>query len=881
MRWPIKLDHISIDAKEKGLTGTGVLTQRHLRGHHSAMSGKIKHATTFIEFSPEGKPCRTDSSFLQRIMHPACRIFRDFTAPTDPSDDSFGLFCCHCDNCHARLFWDLQHNSLLKKNFLTIEYIKKRRDSSPDLKLLYTMSPDCSFNVNELDGRLFLEYDCPLLGFRELLFPVFFQDKVISVFFVGELTLASRKDFVEKMIRNIENRISSLKKNCPDCFLHRPIPSDTNLSQRLLDAHHGYVTNPPGESPRIILDSPENNVYEQIIKSVITELKSFEQQVLVDALQHEQHQYIRKTISDSDKIKAFAKATHQQTNQKQNHNRRVVDETPLNILWTAFESTLNHLVDSFDLRYAFAFGPGRIVESIASEDTLGIQAKSKNWEQCFTDEKNEPELAIKKLRFRIFPKPNESESEVDEIISFLIKDDVYTVCSPNDPKNLNNLYNDLLEGSDLASLGDYQMILLTVSPHPSNWLVILLGYPKSNDEILVSSLAEHKSSSYLHQNALKGFFTLVALTISSIRMAGLEELRKKQLLYLGHESGQLTAGLDWLQRTYKNVEKLEQKLKDDAIRHGKNVPVFIKNGLKKKIENLCTDIRGYSGLMYFVFDMAERLGDSNSLPKPEPSTFRPFGDVLAKWKDSYRYEAERSSMQINVINPRFYTKNGYRSRANDPWRPEMWADQFLFEMIVYNLVNNAEKYGHRGTKIIMDCKLASLDREAPFILTVTNYGVPIDPEDREIFEPFTRGKDTGNRTKGLGLGLFIVLNIVERIHSGKVTAICKVNDPISRFNVPLIQPYINRPIKDKNGDLIQKDENFINELKEEVNRLRSCETEEGFTLFESAVALDEEGEQIYDPEDLTILDEIKKPTYQVTLKVELPQLTYQKSEVKQ
>ena len=535
----------------------------------------------------------------------------------------------------------------------------------------------------------------------------------------------------------------------------------------------------------------------------------------------------------------------------------------------------------FELCYALAFGPGKIVGNIAPEETLGVQAKTSGWEEFFNNNYLEPEEAIRKLRFRISRGQYDIDSDVDKAISSLKEDDIYIVCSPNDMENQNDKYNCLLEGSEYASLGDYQLILLTVSGQLSNWLVILLGYSNNKNGSFISTLKEHQSGSYFHQNALKGFFTTAALSISSIRMAGLEELRKKQLLYLGHESGQLTAGLDWLQETYKNADKLEKKLRDEVDSKRKNTLSFVQDGLKKKIENLCMDMRGYSGLMYFVFDMAERLGDPDSLPTPKPSRFRPFGDVLAKWKDSYRYEAERSTMQIQVTHPDSKWKYGFKSPANDDWRPPMWADQFLFEMIVYNLVNNAEKYGHRGTKIAMDCKLESLGEGASHILTVTSYGVPIDPEDRDVFKPFTRGKDTGNRTKGLGLGLYIVLNIVERIHGGEVKAICNKEEPFSKFNIPLIQPYIDRELKDKNGKPIQKDKILLKELKEELERLKTDRTDEGSSLFDSSVALGEEGEQIYDPEDFTILDEIKKPTYKVTLNVELPPFKNLKGKVKQ
>jgi len=137
--------------------------------------------------------------------------------------------------------------------------------------------------------------------------------------------------------------------------------------------------------------------------------------------------------------------------------------------------------------------------------------------------------------------------------------------------------------------------------------------------------------------------------------------------------------------------------------------------------------------MSFVFETAERLG-SDVRPEVEIGTFRPYGDVLAKWKDTYRQECDMKRLQMRVESPDFVDG----SKINDPWRPQMWGDRFLFEQIVYNIVNNAEKYCYRGTKIDMDCKLKSLEENAPHILTVIDYGLPLDPTDKNIFAPFKR-----------------------------------------------------------------------------------------------------------------------------------------------
>ena len=294
----------------------------------------------------------------------------------------------------------------------------------------------------------------------------------------------------------------------------------------------------------------------------------------------------------------------------------------------------------------------------------------------------------------------ETVDKLQIAISDLPVDEGYIVCSPTREENRKHL--DLLHGCQLNDLGDFQLVLLPVPQHPPNSIGILLGYSKTKDAA-PSSLPEHSSHEYLHET-MKAFFSLAVLAVAATRASGLEELTKKQLLYLGHEAGQLSEGLDWLRRCYEDAKGLEERLKSQYPYS----EAAITKGLRKKIEDLCADIRGYTGQMSFVFDTAERLGSSITW-QVELSRFRPYGDVLAKWKDTYRQECDRKCLQMHVEFP----ESVGGSPSNDPWRPEMWGDRFLFEQVVYNLVNNAEKYCYRGTRINVDCKLRNLKECSP------------------------------------------------------------------------------------------------------------------------------------------------------------------------
>ena len=84
--------------------------------------------------------------------------------------------------------------------------------------------------------------------------------------------------------------------------------------------------------------------------------------------------------------------------------------------------------------------------------------------------------------------------------------------------------------------------------------------------------------------------------------------------------------------------------------------------------------------------------------------------------------------------------------------------------MLFNLVSNAVKYSAAGTPV------AIRGTASPTAVTVSveDQGSGIDPHDMpHVFDRFYRGSDAAKRTKGAGLGLYLVKAIVEA-HSGRV-----------------------------------------------------------------------------------------------------------------
>ncbi|MFZ4784005.1 MAG: sensor histidine kinase [Flavobacteriales bacterium] len=94
------------------------------------------------------------------------------------------------------------------------------------------------------------------------------------------------------------------------------------------------------------------------------------------------------------------------------------------------------------------------------------------------------------------------------------------------------------------------------------------------------------------------------------------------------------------------------------------------------------------------------------------------------------------------------------------------SDHQLFTALVTNLVENAIKYSgdSRSIKIVLQ------KRDDQIYLSIIDLGIGIRPEEKQrIFEKFYRvGNEQTRKTKGTGLGLYIVGNIV-KLHKGHIT----------------------------------------------------------------------------------------------------------------
>ncbi len=97
--------------------------------------------------------------------------------------------------------------------------------------------------------------------------------------------------------------------------------------------------------------------------------------------------------------------------------------------------------------------------------------------------------------------------------------------------------------------------------------------------------------------------------------------------------------------------------------------------------------------------------------------------------------------------------------------PLVHADEVMLEQLLFNLVDNAQKYTPSGTAI----RIAAQALRGDIVVSVRDHGPGLPPGDEvRVFEKFHRGRSEAAQS-GFGLGLTICRAIVEA-HGGEISA---------------------------------------------------------------------------------------------------------------
>ncbi len=320
-------------------------------------------------------------------------------------------------------------------------------------------------------------------------------------------------------------------------------------------------------------------------------------------------------------------------------------------------------------------------------------------------------------------------------------------------------------------------------------------------------------------NALLSFYTTAFQSYLYIRGAKMEYMLETTIRTTAHEASHFTLPA---------LDVVEKKMK--IIPQEMILPVYAEEYLKLA--------DAYEHYRENVIELLMQLSEINTVStlifkeailEKEPTQVFP---LLYKMKKLMRDIAHDNSH--NII---YSQKDNY---------VEVDLDPIYFNHAIFNLVDNAIKYGYEGSHIYIHMNKTHDE----LIIKVISYGHQIE-EGRRIYRLFERGIDY-QEVKGMGIGMFIIDKIC-RAHGGTIK---HESIEISPLNVPVLKAY-----KDS------RDEYLLRELKVEEKEAIYKEVERLTTETFCKVV---HSSKFVVKRPYTFATRIFKPTYQNTFTITLP-----------
>lgn len=270
-------------------------------------------------------------------------------------------------------------------------------------------------------------------------------------------------------------------------------------------------------------------------------------------------------------------------------------------------------------------------------------------------------------------------------------------------------------------------------------------------EIVFSDEGEPLNN-FLIRPAEESYFLLAKRHNRTVMMYGLEGLVMMGLLFWG---------IIWIYRNLNNKLKLKRQQSNFllSITHELKTPLasiklYLETLQKRTLdkEQAATIVQNSLGDVSRLKDLVENV-------------------LLAAQLDNSKYELQL--FEINLTENlqqtihRFVTPRNMQNRFNVQLESDVYlvTDGSAIEMVLNNLMSNAVKYSPPDGKIEITLRTNSTH----ILVSVSDEGQGIFPEDKKnIFTQFYRSGDEQTRkSKGTGLGLFIVKNLLTLL-SGEI-----------------------------------------------------------------------------------------------------------------
>lgn len=392
--------------------------------------------------------------------------------------------------------------------------------------------------------------------------------------------------------------------------------------------------------------------------------------------------------------------------------------------------------------------------------------------------------------------------------SLIINDhDKTSITSQNHPEILDSL---VLKNIEKNPKTDFIRIFKNIFGN-KNVFVIWVRYGK--DWQRVSEIETHnpyyEEENEIFERGIVSFYSLLSSIYTTLILENYSDILNTNIKVSLHELSQYTAAIDGMR--YYFLE--QQNIHNDLLKYT-HTDNFNKD-LHSTIEQMYKFLQNNRSIVKFNKNL-------------EIEEIDPLKDIVMKWAHSLKIKAR--SKKATIITP---DKSG---------NVKILSDKAKIEQVFFNILNNAIKYSHRGTKITIAQKII----ENNLHISISDYGHRVSEKDNDerVYHLFTRG--INSYSEGMGIGLYISnLNILSL--KGKITY---VQNKICDFHVPVLI-YLFQNSKDH--------ESFFNKYSTNKDKINE--------YIDDVVNLHPDGNIVYIPTNNNL---IKIPTYKVTFTITIP-----------
>lgn len=690
----------------------------------------LKHPVAVFDFvrlkkdeqSKYSQKIESDISFFS--LRNSCKLLRQCAGDR---------FCEECDRFHASCMASSADE--IRAN------IAARFVDRPDFFYgSYVKRPP---RVLELDGcdRPILEYHCPMMGYRELIFPIRYKGRVFGVLFVGQISVQSSEDPEKGDLRVIDGiRRGFFENNDPNSLFfefverfNKGARSGSELSGKELEAW--------------IMESDQNpNKYDRVLNFGTTP----------DQLRYHFRAFESKTAYD-DYLRTVCKEIEQM--------ELALGQDYANNRSGHFDQLIQEITKPFYERL----------------DEVRKHYKDSNPYERYTAELTEMWDAIKRITVDI----QERFSAHVRSVTVYGDGESLTVGNVNvkpaqfsfPSGNMSTAYDfTIVRGSGAGGAVNSITFQSGVkeTEHPEGGKGLLDGLSNGVPRKDCVLIACRSIAVFLRVRDLQKYSEIYKALAEAIGKE-LEEINDAVVLSranLQKEKHVLTL------RMYRHeTAHISERLSNLTDRYLTGSGSLLRTITAMTDEKRWRVVNDMHNTISLLSDMADNVGlvtgsiNENSPMLREREELDVF-DMLYKWRSMFHYQLADRNLEILV--PRGGESGDRNAKKAPRVRDDVAAalnggvsfvegkryltiNARLFELLVYNLVDNAVKYAYHGSNIYLLWSKTDGGRE----LRVISFGPPMEP-DQNHFALYARGKSSlVQSVQGEGIGLYAVKRVGE------------------------------------------------------------------------------------------------------------------------